>query len=130
MVVEDQLDRRVRRIGGIEKPDEFDELSTAASIFVTRTVDHPGEQINLSQRSKRIMAFAFMIARERSEDTRFGRKSDAVVAIFPASHHRDDRHRLYPPLRLGKDFLQNRAFTIDAKTSAIFCSNSASQFSS
>jgi len=29
MIVEDQFDRGVRRIGGIDKPEEFDELSTA-----------------------------------------------------------------------------------------------------
>ncbi len=48
MIVEDQLDRSVRRIGGIDKPEEFDELSTAVAIL-DKGVDLAGEQINPSQ---------------------------------------------------------------------------------
>jgi hypothetical protein len=33
MIIEDQLDRRIRRIGGVEELEEFDELATAVSIF-------------------------------------------------------------------------------------------------
>ena len=36
MIVEDQLDRSVRRIGGVEKPEEFDELSTAVAILTSQ----------------------------------------------------------------------------------------------
>ncbi|MGC0387878.1 hypothetical protein ABIF91_000232 [Bradyrhizobium sp. USDA 241] len=36
MIVEDQLDRRAGRIGGIEKLEEFDELSAAVAIFNER----------------------------------------------------------------------------------------------
>ena len=43
MIVEDQLDRGGRRISGIEKLEEFDELS--AAIF-DKGVNLAGEQIN------------------------------------------------------------------------------------
>ena len=33
MIIEDQHDRRIRRIGGVEELEEFDELATAVSIF-------------------------------------------------------------------------------------------------
>ena len=42
MIVEDQLDRSVRRIGGIDNSEEFDELSTAVAIF-DKGVDLAGE---------------------------------------------------------------------------------------
>ena len=63
MIVEDQLDRSIRRIGGIDTPEEFDELSTAVAIF-DKGVDLAGEQINPSQQAERAMAFVFMIARK------------------------------------------------------------------
>jgi hypothetical protein len=52
MIVEDQLDRSVRRIGGIDKPEELDELSTAVAIS-DEGVDLAGEQINPSQQAER-----------------------------------------------------------------------------
>ena len=42
MIVEDQLDRRAGRIGGIEKLEEFDELAAAMAVSDKR-VDLPGE---------------------------------------------------------------------------------------
>jgi hypothetical protein len=56
MIVEDQLDRRVRRIGGIDKPEEFDELAAAVAIL-DEGVDLAGEQINPGQQAERAMAF-------------------------------------------------------------------------
>jgi hypothetical protein len=43
MIVEDQLDRSIRRID-IDKPEEFIELSTAVAIF-DNGVELAGEQI-------------------------------------------------------------------------------------
>jgi hypothetical protein len=45
MVVEDQLDRRVGRVSGIEKLEEFDELAAAVAVF-DQGVDLAGEQID------------------------------------------------------------------------------------
>ena len=48
MIVEDQLDRGVGRIGGVEELEEFDELATAVSIF-NQGMDFAGEQIDPGQ---------------------------------------------------------------------------------
>ena len=71
MIVEDQFDRSVGRIGGIDKPEEFDELSTAVAIF-DKGVDLAGEQINPRQQAERAMAFVFMVARKGGVDARLG----------------------------------------------------------
>ena len=73
MIVEDQLDRSVRRIGGIDKPEELDELSTAVAIF-DKGVDLAGEQINSSQQAERAMAFVFMVACKGGVDAGLGRQ--------------------------------------------------------
>jgi len=44
MIVEDQLDRGLGRIGGIEKLEELDELATAVTIL-DQGVNLTGEQI-------------------------------------------------------------------------------------
>lgn len=107
MIIEDQLDRSVRRIGGINKPKELDELSTAVAIF-DKGVDLAGEQINPSQQAERAMAFVFMVTRKGGVDARLGRqirrrRCDGLDSRLLVTG--DDRHRL------------------------IFCSNSASRFS-
>ena len=45
MIVEDQLDRGASRIGGIEKLEEFDELSAAMAVS-DESMDLSGEQID------------------------------------------------------------------------------------
>src|SRR5258708_40356450 len=52
MIVEDQLDRGAGRIGGIEKLEEFDELSAAVAIS-DEGMDLAGEQINPGQQAER-----------------------------------------------------------------------------
>ena len=42
MIVEDQLDRRIGWIGGVEKLEEYDELSAAVTLL-DQGVDLPGE---------------------------------------------------------------------------------------
>ena len=49
MVVQDQLDRRVGRVSGIEKLEEFDELAAAVALPDER-VDLAGEQIDPANR--------------------------------------------------------------------------------
>ena len=48
MIVEDQLDRCARRIGGIEKLEEFDEFPAAMAILDQR-MDLAGDEVDAGQ---------------------------------------------------------------------------------
>src|ERR1700704_699044 len=48
MIVEDQLDRRVGRIGGVEKREEFDEFAAAMAIL-DQGVNLAGDEIDPGQ---------------------------------------------------------------------------------
>src|SRR5579883_337218 len=63
MIIEDQLDCSPGRISGIEKLEEFDELSAAMAIS-NQGVDLAGEQINPSQQAERAVTPVLMITRE------------------------------------------------------------------
>src|SRR4029077_6625702 len=67
------LDRRIRRIGGVEELEEFDELATAVAIF-NQGMDFAGEQIDPGQWAKRALAFVLVVARERRINARLGRQ--------------------------------------------------------
>jgi hypothetical protein len=70
MIVEYQLDRRMGRIGVIEKLEEFDELAAAMAIL-DQSVNLTGEQIDAGQRA---ITLIFVIAREGRMGTGFGRQ--------------------------------------------------------
>src|SRR6266566_2121107 len=61
VIIQDQLNRGVGRISGIEKFEEFDELSAAMAVS-DESVDLAGEQIDPSQQAERTMAFVLIIA--------------------------------------------------------------------
>src|SRR5215469_10571534 len=61
MIVEDQLDRGMARIGGIDKLKEFDELAAAMAIL-DKGVNLTGQQIDAGQHADRAVTFVFMIA--------------------------------------------------------------------
>jgi hypothetical protein len=63
MIVEDQLDRRMGRIGGIEKLEKFDEFATAVAIL-DEGVNLAGQQIDAGQQTDGAVTLVFMIARE------------------------------------------------------------------
>ena len=63
MIVQDQLDRRVGWVGGVEKLEKFDEFATAMTV-PDEGVNLTGEQIDAGQQTDRAMAFIFVIARE------------------------------------------------------------------
>src|SRR5215469_3897714 len=63
MIVEDQLDRCVSWIGGIEKLEKFDEFAAAMTVPDER-VNLTGEQINTGQQTDSAVAFIFVIAIE------------------------------------------------------------------
>ena len=55
MIVEDQLDRCVGRIGGVEKLEEFDEFAAAVAI-PDQGMDLAGEEVDAGQQTDRAMA--------------------------------------------------------------------------
>ena len=63
MIIEDQLDRGMDRIGGVEKLEKFDEFPTAVAIL-DEGVNLAGQQINPGQQADCAIALVFMIARE------------------------------------------------------------------
>jgi hypothetical protein len=73
MIVEDQLDRRVGRIGGIEEFEELDELAAAMAIL-DQGVNLAGEQIDAGQQANRTVTLVFMIAREGCMGAGYGRQ--------------------------------------------------------
>ena len=79
-IVRSVLNRGVGRIGGIEKLEEFDELSAAMAVS-DESVDLASEQINPSQQAERTMAFVLMIASQVACTPGTGSKSGAVVAM-------------------------------------------------
>ena len=95
MIVEDQLDRCMGRIGGIEKFKEFDELAAAMAIL-DQGVDFASEQIDAGQQADRAVTLVFVIARE-------GRMGCRARAANPAPSrqslgYRASRHRRRSPL--------------------------------
>ena len=106
MIVEDQLDRGAGRIGGIEQPEEFDELTAAVAVS-DQGMNLPGEQINPSQQAERTMPFVLMIAHESRVDAGLrrqigrGRCNGLDSWFFIVG---DDGYRLARFLRFGSLF--------------------------
>src|SRR5216684_5937582 len=63
MIVENQLDRRMGRIGGIDELEEFDEFAAAVAVL-DEGVNFAGEQIDAGQQTDRAVALVLVIARE------------------------------------------------------------------
>ena len=63
MIVENQLDRRVSRIGGVEKLEEFNEFAAAVAVL-DEGVGLAGEQIDAGQQADRSVALVLVVARE------------------------------------------------------------------
>src|SRR5215475_7789838 len=63
MIVEDQLDRRMGRIGGIDELKEFDEFAAAMAVL-DQGVNLAGEQIDTGQQTDCAIALVLVIARE------------------------------------------------------------------
>ena len=73
MIVEDQLDRRLGRIGGVETLGEFDEFAAAMAVLDQR-MDFATDEIDAGQQADRAMALVFMFPCEGGVDARFGRQ--------------------------------------------------------
>lgn len=73
MIVEDQLDRRMGWIGGVEKLEEFNEFAASVAVF-DEGADLAGEQVDARQQADRAVALIFMIAREGRVRAGLGRQ--------------------------------------------------------
>jgi hypothetical protein len=67
MIVDNQLDRRVGRIGGVEKREEFDEFAAAMAILDQR-MDLAGDEVDAGQQAGSAVALVFMLPCEGRMD--------------------------------------------------------------
>jgi hypothetical protein len=79
VIVEDQPDGGVRRIGGIKLAEEGDELARAVSIFDTGMYA-TCQQVDPGQQAERAVALVFVVARERRVRSRLWRQVGCCVA--------------------------------------------------
>ena len=63
MIVEDQLDRGVGRIGGVDKLEKFNEFAAAVAVL-NEGVNLTGQQIDAGHQTDRAVAPVLVIARE------------------------------------------------------------------
>src|SRR5208337_693135 len=63
MIVEDQLDCRMGRIGDVEELEEFNEFAAAVAVL-DESVDLAGEQIDAGQQADRAVALVLVVARQ------------------------------------------------------------------
>jgi hypothetical protein len=73
MVVEDQLDRCMGRIGSVEKLEEFDELAAAVAIL-DQGVDLASNEVDAGQQADGAVALIFVLTRESRMEAGLGRK--------------------------------------------------------
>jgi hypothetical protein len=93
MLVEDQLDRRVGRIGGVEKLEEVDEFAAAVAILDQR-VDLSGDEVDAGQQADCAVALIFMLAREVGPDDDIAANDEAALFRPGAQGSGDDIPRL------------------------------------
>ena len=80
MIVQDDLDRGIGRVGRIELLEKADELARAVAVF-DAGMDLAGEQVDPRQQAQRPEALVFMVARDAGMLARAGGRSGAVLAI-------------------------------------------------
>src|SRR5262249_2227095 len=93
MIVEDQLDRRMGRIGGIEELEKFDEFATAMAV-PDEGVNLTGEQIDAGQQTDRAVALVLVIAR-RSHACQA--RAEGLGPWWRSPGYRASRHRRRSP---------------------------------
>src|ERR1700704_2253889 len=96
MIVEDQLDRRIGRIGGVEELEEFVEFASAMTI-PDQGMNLTADKVDTGQQADRAVAFIFKLTCEGRMRAGRGRQVggggcdglDARLLVIG-----DDRHRL------------------------------------
>src|SRR5260221_10128865 len=73
MIVEDQADRGVRRIGGVDQLEKVDELAAAVAVL-DQGMDFAGDEIDPGQQTDRAVALVFKLAGEGRGHARLGRQ--------------------------------------------------------
>src|SRR5262252_4645195 len=118
MIVEDQLDRRMGRIGGIDELKEFDEFAAAMAVL-DQGVNLAGEQIDTGQQTDCAIALVLVIAREGRmfaglrRQVRSGRSERLNARLLVVG---DDRHRIARLLfRGGRSGLNKPYLAVDAQ---------------
>ena len=118
MIVEDQLDRRMARIGGVEELEEFNEFAAAVAVL-DESVDLAGEQIDAGQQADRAVALVLVVAPEGRMPAGLGRqvrggRGDCLNAGLLIVG--DNRHRIARLLLRGGRALPNELhLAIDAQ---------------
>jgi hypothetical protein len=79
MIVEDQMDRRVGRVGGFENSEVFNDFAAPVAIL-HQSVNLTGQQVDSGQQAYRPVAFVLMITREGRVNVRLGRQVGEEVA--------------------------------------------------
>src|SRR5260370_29343843 len=83
MVVENDLDRGVGGVSGIEELEKFDEFA-AAMAFLDQGMDVTGEQIDPRHQGQGTLALVFVIAHHRRADAGEGRAVQPPPSCRPA----------------------------------------------
>ena len=80
MIVEDGVNRGVRRIGGVDQLEKVDELAAAVAVL-DHGVNLAGDKVDAGQQGDRAVALVFMVAGEGRMNAGLGRQIGDVVAI-------------------------------------------------
>ena len=95
MIVEDQLDRCMGRIDGVEKLKEFDKLAAAVAVL-DEGMNLAGQQIDAGQQADGGMAFVLVVARENCMPAGLGRQVRGRVGGSPGCLRRPPPHERAP----------------------------------
>src|SRR5208337_3244097 len=131
VIVEDQLDCRMGRIGGVEKLEKFDEFAAAVAVL-DEGVNPAGEQVDAGQQTDRAVALILVIAREGRVLARLGRqvrsrgrdRLDAGLLVIGDDRHRIARlffcggRRLFDELHLAIDAQNLRHLLLELRVAA------------
>jgi len=116
MIAEDQLDRHMARIVGVEELEEFDEFAASAAVL-DESIDLTGDEIDAGQQADCALALVFVVAREgvsagRGRQVRGGRGDGLNARLLVVQ---DDRHRIARFLFCRRRLLDESHFAIDAQ---------------
>jgi hypothetical protein len=97
MIVEDEVDRGVGRIGFVETLEERDELAAAMAIL-DHSVNLAGDKVDAGQQGDRAVALVFMVAGEGRMNAGLGRQIGGTSLQSP-EYPAFRRRRQSPPGR-------------------------------